>query len=474
MRPDHWKFRQNTPSFPDRNAPSSLGTPLVPAKGLRAETPRVRSERKSGVSLSGFSTSDVNSYSMKTLFTFLSFALLVLCGNSQSPQKFSYQAVVRNTSNELVSQAGVGVRVSILQGSIFGAASYIETHLQSTNANGLLTLEIGGGTPSLGSISSIDWSNGPYFITTETDPDGGEQYTITATTQLVSVPYALYAANSGSSAAGPQGEPGAQGPPGATGPAGPQGEPGPQGVTGEPGPPGLTGPQGTTGPAGPQGPIGLVGPTGPPGEGCEFISVGDMIVVYTSTHAYGFSQDQSSGSTQPNPDDNTGVFTTIALTGSPLGSDASEKQIVIYTDQFAYGFSQDQSSGSSQPNPDDNVGTWSSIQLDGPPLGTIHSKKQVVVYTATSAYGFSQSQSSGSTQPHPDDNAGTWTVQSISGTPVYGVGSSKNIVLYTSTHAYGFSQNQFSGSTQPFPNDAVGTWTTQTLQGSPMGIQQSR
>jgi len=73
---------------------------------------------------------------------------------------------------------------------------YIERHFPLTNDNGLISIEIGGGTVVSGSFASIDWTNGPYFIKTETDLDGGANYTITGTSQLLSVPYALYAKTS--------------------------------------------------------------------------------------------------------------------------------------------------------------------------------------------------------------------------------------------------------------------------------------
>lgn len=89
---------------------------------------------------------------------------------AQAPEKFSYQAVVRNASNALVANTSVGVRVSVLQGD----AMYVETHTAVTNANGLLTIEIGGGNVQQGSFAGINWADGPYFLKTETDLDGGD------------------------------------------------------------------------------------------------------------------------------------------------------------------------------------------------------------------------------------------------------------------------------------------------------------
>jgi uncharacterized protein (TIGR02145 family) len=111
---------------------------------------------------------------------------------AQSPEKMSYQAVIRNSSNALVTNKAVGMRISILQGSATGSAVYVETQRPTSNANGLVSVEIGSGTTS-GNFSTINWADGPYFIKTETDPNGATSYTNTGTSQLLSVPYALHA-----------------------------------------------------------------------------------------------------------------------------------------------------------------------------------------------------------------------------------------------------------------------------------------
>ena len=130
---------------------------------------------------------------MKRIFTIV--AALVMTTNlwAQAPEKMSYQAVVRDASNTLVTTQAVGMQLSILQGSTTGTAVYVETQTPTSNANGLVTLEIGTGTIVSGVFTTIDWSNGPYFIKTESDPTGGTTYTITGTSQLLSVPYALHA-----------------------------------------------------------------------------------------------------------------------------------------------------------------------------------------------------------------------------------------------------------------------------------------
>jgi uncharacterized protein (TIGR02145 family) len=129
---------------------------------------------------------------MKNLLALLLINLIALTTFAQAPQKFSYQSVIRNAGNQLVANQNVGIKISILQGSAAGSAVYAETHSPLTNANGLATLEIGGGTVLSGNFANINWVNGPYFVKTETDVNAGSNYTITSTTQLLSVPYALY------------------------------------------------------------------------------------------------------------------------------------------------------------------------------------------------------------------------------------------------------------------------------------------
>jgi hypothetical protein len=135
---------------------------------------------------------------MKKLLYSLAFVCLV--GNilAQAPQKFSYQAAVRNSSNQLVSNGSVGVKISIVQTSETGSVVYQELFNPNpvTNANGLVTLQVGGGIPLIGTFAGINWANGPYYIKSEFDPTGGTNYTVSGTTQLLSVPYALFAGGS--------------------------------------------------------------------------------------------------------------------------------------------------------------------------------------------------------------------------------------------------------------------------------------
>ncbi|GAB4291250.1 MAG: hypothetical protein Kow0068_16550 [Marinilabiliales bacterium] len=134
---------------------------------------------------------------MKRIFTLLIAVLVTATVFAQSPDKMSYQAVVRDTSDNLATDQAIGMQISILQGATDGTAMYVERHFPTTNANGLVTLEIGTGTVISGDFTTIDWANGPYYLKTETDLNGGVNYTITGTNQLLSVPYALYAESSG-------------------------------------------------------------------------------------------------------------------------------------------------------------------------------------------------------------------------------------------------------------------------------------
>jgi hypothetical protein len=141
------------------------------------------------------------------------------------PKRFNYQSVVRDTSGSLVTNRTIGLKVTLSRGPHLGDL-YSETHQLTTNSNGLITSSIGGGTPVLGSMDSIDWSLGDVYIKTEVDVNGGTNYVVLNTNKLLSVPYSLYSLNSGNSVPGPVGPQGPQGIQGVPGNDGPQGPPG--------------------------------------------------------------------------------------------------------------------------------------------------------------------------------------------------------------------------------------------------------
>jgi hypothetical protein len=130
-----------------------------------------------------------------SLFTLIAFSLTNVF--AQAPSRMSYQCVVRNNLGNLVVNSTIGIRVSVLQTSASGPSVYTETHSATTNANGLASIQIGAGVVVSGTFSSIAWGSASYFLKTETDPAGGTNYQISGVTQLLSVPYALYAAKTG-------------------------------------------------------------------------------------------------------------------------------------------------------------------------------------------------------------------------------------------------------------------------------------
>ena len=132
---------------------------------------------------------------MRKSIAFFAGILLIASTFGQVPQKMSYQAVIRNSSSQLVINQKVGLQISILQNLENGNAVYSEVIYPITNENGLISIEIG----NVEGFDTINWSEGTYFIKTEIDPEGGLNYTITGVSQLLSVPYALYAKTSSTS-----------------------------------------------------------------------------------------------------------------------------------------------------------------------------------------------------------------------------------------------------------------------------------
>ena len=119
--------------------------------------------------------------------------LLPIFGFSQAPQKINFQSILRNTNGEVVANKAVSLKISILSGSITGNSVYSETHIKTTDASGLISLQIGNGTVISGVFSAILWGNAAYFIKLEADFNGGSNYVLLGTQELMSVPYALYA-----------------------------------------------------------------------------------------------------------------------------------------------------------------------------------------------------------------------------------------------------------------------------------------
>lgn len=134
----------------------------------------------------------------KIILSFLTIVLFSINLFSQSPESFNYQAVVRNPAGGIIANQTIGLQISILQGDINGTVVYQETFSPTSNTVGLVNLAIGTGNVQIGIFENIDWENGPFFIETAMDISGGANYEIMGTSELLSVPYALYAKTAGS------------------------------------------------------------------------------------------------------------------------------------------------------------------------------------------------------------------------------------------------------------------------------------
>ncbi len=119
---------------------------------------------------------------------------------AQAPQKINFQSILRNSLGEIVSNGSVSLRISILSGTITGTLVYSETHAKTTDAGGLISLQIGGGTVSSGVFGNINWGSTSHYIKLEADFSGGSNYVVLGTQELMSVPYALYASKTDTSA----------------------------------------------------------------------------------------------------------------------------------------------------------------------------------------------------------------------------------------------------------------------------------
>jgi hypothetical protein len=134
---------------------------------------------------------------MKKILMLTIALLLCITVSAQSPQYFKYQAVARDGSGNVLKNQNVSFQISILKGSASGSLVFRERHFPTTNQFGLVNLTIGAGTNISGDLTSIDWGDDDYFFQIELDPNGGTSFTTMGTSQLFSVPYALYANSAG-------------------------------------------------------------------------------------------------------------------------------------------------------------------------------------------------------------------------------------------------------------------------------------
>ena len=115
----------------------------------------------------------------------LIFIVNYLTALSQGPESFEYQAVVRNSTGEIVATKSVSVQFSILKGSISGETIYSERHKVTTSESGLISLSIGNGTETEGDIKTVSWASDSYFLKVEIDDSGGIAFRDIGTTQLL-------------------------------------------------------------------------------------------------------------------------------------------------------------------------------------------------------------------------------------------------------------------------------------------------
>ncbi|MFC2128312.1 beta strand repeat-containing protein [Bacteroidota bacterium] len=116
------------------------------------------------------------------------FLLLATASFAQAPQFFNYQAIVRDLQGEIIPDQDVSFRISLIQnGSIVYTKIY---NNKITNQFGLVNLKISSG------YGNVDWNIGSVSIKVEIDPDGGTNFIDSGTSELLSVPYAIYAENS--------------------------------------------------------------------------------------------------------------------------------------------------------------------------------------------------------------------------------------------------------------------------------------
>lgn len=134
------------------------------------------------------------------LLTFLAIVVVALSlqpVQAQIPQKFNYQAIVRGNAGTVIANKALGVRFSIRDGSATGTVQYSETQLTTTNAYGLVNLQVGAGTAGTGTFAAITWNTGNKFLQIEVDTTGSANYVALATVELITVPYALQAQTAG-------------------------------------------------------------------------------------------------------------------------------------------------------------------------------------------------------------------------------------------------------------------------------------
>jgi hypothetical protein len=263
----------------------------------------------------------------------LAFLLVTGLGFAQVPNGIPYQAVARSTSGNLIINQTITLRFKIHNGSATGSVVYTELHTVSTDELGLFNVNIGSGA-SAGTLSDVNWGSGAKFFQVELDVNGGSNYADMGTTQMMSVPYAMYAGS-----ANVPGVPGPQGPVGATGITGP------------------AGPTGATGLTGPAGPTGATGLTGPAGSNATV----SITSIASSPNANGATITSGVLSLAPADGSNGGIVTTGAQTfaGNKTFSGTVSANSIVKTGGTSSQYLM--ADGSTSSSPTYSIGLWPEL-----------------------------------------------------------------------------------------------------------------
>jgi len=135
---------------------------------------------------------------MKHIFYAALFVVIVLQVNAQAPASFNYQGIVRNNAGAPLASQAIAIQASILQDTATSAVIYTEVQHVTTSSTGYFTIQIGKGAATAGSFAQINWGDGRNkWLQISVDANAGTDYKLIGSSQLVSVPYALYAGRSG-------------------------------------------------------------------------------------------------------------------------------------------------------------------------------------------------------------------------------------------------------------------------------------
>lgn len=344
---------------------------------------------------------------------------------AQVPQGISYQAIALNGSGNPVVSSNVGIRLSVLDNSASGTVLYTETHTKTTSAQGLFNLVIGQGTPTSGTFSAINWGTNSKFLKVEVDAAGGTNYVLVGTTQLLSVPYALYA-----------------------------GKVDYNNISNNPEEVNTLSFMTSTNayifaP-------GYTGGTGSTSNNWYSTSISGIPLMrsfnsfLTSTNAYVFAPGYTggTGSTSNN-------WYSTAVSGNPIKIVTNGSYLTgIATSTNAYVYSPGYTGGTGSTS-----NNWYSTSLSGTVIDIVIANNFIGVLTSTNAYVYGPGYTGGT-----GSTSNNWYSTAISGTPlkIVGAESGNGIMVITSSNAYVFGPG-YTGGTGSTSNN----WYSTSISGTP-------